>query len=151
MKYVVFFVLSLIGVVGCAKPTYLAKDGKGGAAFRDQGVKCDARFEKSSDCITVVWEKAPTETDYGSFIFKTFRPNLADQSPIVEALSGTMAVRLFMPSMGHGSSPITLTQIDTGTFRASGVFFSMHGDWQIIFELKTGSQVNDKAVLPITF
>ncbi len=145
--------LFFIATVGCAKPHYLANKGKSNVpAFRNQdGVACDARFQPSGYCLSVIWEKTPNETDYGSFVFKTYRPNLAEQNANAEDLSAAMFVRLFMPSMGHGSSPVAVTKIDTDTYRASNVFFSMHGQWQIIFEVKTGNKINDAAVLPIQF
>jgi hypothetical protein len=141
----------LFATVGCAKPTYIAGGAAPSGVLTGAGTSCDAHFEKSGECVTIAWEKRPTESDYGSFVFKTYRLNLADQTPIVEDLSGEMSVRLFMPSMGHGSSPVAVTKIDSGTYRASNVFFSMHGDWQIYFELKTDNKVNDKAVVPVRF
>jgi hypothetical protein len=97
------------------------------------------------------WQAMPNETAYGSFTFKTFRPNAADGSPIPVDPPGTIAVVLWMPSMGHGSAPLAINKLDVGTFSASNVFFTMKGDWQIIFQLKSAGAVQDQAIIPITF
>jgi hypothetical protein len=84
----------------------------------------------------------------GSFLFKVFRPNNADGSPVLEDV-GNVSVALFMPSMGHGSSPITVERLDVGTYRAKNVFFTMAGNWEIQFMLKAGDAVTDQAVIDI--
>jgi len=109
---------------------------------------CQAKFA-SGHCVTYQWELLPTEEDFGSFVFKIYRANLADGSPVPEDLAG-MAVMLWMPSMGHGSSPVTVDRLDVGTYRASQVFFSMKGNWDIHIQSKDGNAVKDEALLPIS-
>ena len=65
-------------------------------------------------------------------------------------LNDSVEVALWMPSMGHGSSPVTVERLDTGTYRASEVFFTMKGDWEIRIQLKEGDEVRDQAIVPIT-
>ena len=108
-------------------------------------------FQNSGLYLSYAWEKLPTETESGSFIFKTYRPNLADQSPVQMALPKVPEVILWMPSMGHGSSPTTVTELDTGTYRVSDVYFIMPGNWEIKFQLKTSETVDDEAVVPFTY
>ncbi len=109
-------------------------------------LKCDAHFQRSGSCVTVVWEKRPTETDYGSFVFKVTKP--ANEGVLA---ADTMNVRAFMPGMGNGSTQILVKKLDSTSFRASNVYFSMRGDWQLIFEVKNLGQVIDSAVLPYKF
>ena len=93
----------------------------------------------------------PTETAVGSFVFKTFRSNLADGSPVlVDLTRSEVAVALWMPAMGHGSSPVKVVRVDIGTYRASQVFFTMKGEWEIRIQLKERGDVKDQAILPIT-
>ena len=44
-------------------------------------------------------------------------------------------VKLWMPGMGHGSFPISVTKISEGIFEANEIFFTMPGYWDIHFEL----------------
>ncbi len=87
----------------------------------------------------------------GSMIFKTYRLSSYDQSAIeVDAVSVPQLI-LWMPAMGHGSSPTTVTRIEVGTYRASNVFFIMPGQWELKFQVKEGSEIKDEAIIPITF
>ena len=60
-----------------------------------------------------------------------------------------VSVVLWMPSMGHGSTPTVVQRLDVGTYRASEVFFIMPGEWDLKFQLKTGSEVTDEALVQI--
>lgn len=135
--------------MSCAEPKYaMASD----ASTKNSGEHefgCDAKF-RNGDCAALSWEKFPTEENFGSFVFKVYRVNPGDGSPKFEDLPGAFVV-LWMPAMGHGSSPVSVEKIDTGTYRASNVFFSMHGEWEIRLQAKEGNSVLDQAVLRATF
>lgn len=42
-----------------------------------------------------------------------------------------VAVKLWMDDMGHGSSPVTVVQLDDVHFEVSKAFFIMPGAWQV--------------------
>ena len=132
-------------LASCANPKYASSDPLAGT---DQGTRlsCQARF-RAGPCVSIAWEKLPTEEEFGSFVFTVFREGA---TPAPEDLPNVSVV-LWMPSMGHGSSPVTVTRLDTGTYRASSVFFTMGGDWEIRFQVKAGSNVQDQANLPLRF
>ncbi|MBS1960365.1 MAG: hypothetical protein JST80_12885 [Bdellovibrionales bacterium] len=111
---------------------------------------CSIRFKKSGLCLSWGWESQPTSTAMGSLVFKTYRANLLDQSPVQVDLESTPQVILWMPEMGHGSRPTTVNPIDVGTYRASDVFFVMPGKWEILFQIKSGESVLDEAVVNVT-
>ncbi|MGZ3723868.1 MAG: FixH family protein [Bdellovibrionales bacterium] len=139
-----------IFVLGCAKPNYASSSGATvGGGFEGKPLTCQAHFALQN-CVAIAWEKMPTETAVGSFLFKVFRPNLADGTPVVEDLAGDMTITLWMPGMGHGSSPVKVQRLDVGTYRATEVFFTMKGEWEIRFQLKERDEVKDQAILPIT-
>lgn len=118
--------------VGCAKPNYAA-DGKDTSFSGKPGTgRCTAEASTGSICIKVTWESLPTETQFGSFVFTlsdlaTDRLDLTDHNQI--------SVVLWMPSMGHGSSPVNVEKIAPGIYRAEKVFFNMKGDWEIQFKI----------------
>ena len=62
-------------------------------------------------------------------------------------LSVLPQVTLWMPDMGHGSTPTQVSQLDTGTYRASEVFFVMPG----LRQIKCQESTIDEAVATYTF
>lgn len=141
---------SFLLLAACAQPRYenslssLAGTGQG-----QKGETCAAKFSASS-CVSITWEKTPTEEDFGSFLFKTYRSNVGDGSPVAQDL-GRMNVVLWMPAMNHGSSPVSVERLDVGTFRASNVFFSMRGPWEIQVQVRESDALKDQANIPFTF
>ena len=49
------------------------------------------------------------------------------------------SIYLWMPSMNHGSSPITISHLSTGVYKLSDIYFIMDGCWQLRTQLKTGN------------
>jgi hypothetical protein len=76
---------------------------------------------------------------------------LADKSIVPGDIEGEVAVVLWMPSMGHGSSPVSVAKIDVGTYRASQVFFTMPGDWEIRIQRLVNGAVVEQAVIALRF
>jgi hypothetical protein len=141
-------ILTLMTITACADPKY-APQTPSAAPSSVPWTTCYGKFS-SGECVFYEWEKFPTGDDFGTFLFKVGRPNLADGTPIVTDLDVIPSVLLFMPAMGHGSSPVTVERLDVGTYRASQVFFSMKGLWEIHFQLKDGNKIKDQVVVPIT-
>ena len=142
-------VLALL-LVSCADKNYVSVPASGAGGENKPGscqMTCTARFQTSRFCFSHAWEKMPTEKDFGSFTFKISRDNAFDQTMVMHDFSDPVTVILWMPSMGHGSSPVTLERIDTGTYRASRVFFSMPGEWELRVQVKNGTDVKDQAVI----
>lgn len=142
---------------GCAQPKYELVNANGLNAesgqreSQEQGARdCPLRFRSSGYCLAWKWETLPTSRQPGALIFKIYRGNLYDDSPVETDLEVMPSLILWMPSMGHGSSPTTVIRIDVGTYRASNVFFIMPGEWELRFQAKEGSSVQDEAVLALT-
>lgn len=142
---VVFF------AIGCAQPKYLNADQTGSRQSSPQESKsvCANQFQNSGTCLTWAWEKEPTQNEAGSFLFKTYRLNSADQTAIEMDMPAVPLVVLWMPSMGHGSSPTQVERLDVGTYRAKNVFFVMPGEWEIKFQIKQGNAVSDESIVPV--
>lgn len=152
-----FFCLAfvfLIGILaGCAEPKYIREtspDSKENGELESKAT-CGTTFKKSAMCLSWYWEKKPTNSVAGSLIFKTFRLNSFDQSPIEQDLGVIPQVILWMPGMGHGSTPTQTYQLDTGTYRVTDVFFIMPGEWDIRFQLKNQAEVMDEAKISLVF
>ncbi len=146
--FVSFFLL------GCAQPKYVKDSGRGNSdQTTEEGTKpeCSHQFLHSNLCLIWYWEKIPSSQTEGSLIFKTFKLNLLDQTPVETDPLFIPQLILWMPSMGHGSTPTQVQRIDTGTFRAQKVFFIMPGDWELKFQIKNGSEILDEAKVNLTF
>lgn len=137
---------------GCARPRYESAQNPSGPPSIPQKVSdCQVRFHESKACLLWSWEKTPTTTEMGVLSFKIVRANLLDDSPLPVDFAGDWSVILWMPSMGHGSTPTRVERLDVGSFRVSSVFFIMPGDWEIRFQLKEGGQVRDEAIVSLMF
>lgn len=142
----------------CARPNYIQPNRETQKGF-NKDIEYLVNFKnKQSSIVAIKWLALPTLKDVGSFIFKTARPNLADGSPFPEDVyphvnedGEHLAVELWMPGMSHGSSPVIVKREDVGTYRASEVYFSMYGYWEIRIQFKDGDLVRDEAVLGINF
>lgn len=147
MKFVVALLAGLtMSQVACAKPNYqdvapLAKqEAKPGPAA------CPIYFTTEDLCASYSWRKAPTEQDFGSFALSFFKKDGTAADPQM-----TLKIVIWMPDMGHGSSPVKITKKAVGSYVVDNVFFSMHGDWQIRFQLLNAAAVAEEQVADVTF
>ncbi len=149
-----FMLLALL-IQACAQPKYetvvKSPDGESGPdSTQEKASSCSLKLSSSGYCLTWQWETMPTSTALGSIVFKVFRGNLYDDSLVPVDFEIQPVVVLWMPSMGHGSSPTVVHPLDLGTYRASNVFFVMPGDWEIRFQMKEGATVRDEAVVSLS-
>lgn len=130
MVFLRFFLpLAFLATTNCARPNYATNENATGLSGKPSGSICSATLP-SSLCVKVTWETWPTESTFGSFVFliSDLKTNVLAVAP-----PQSVSVALWMPSMGHGSSPVTVEQVAPGIFRAKKVFFNMKGDWEIRF------------------
>jgi nitrogen fixation protein FixH len=135
-----FFLIGLFLVTACARPVYLENPTDQANAGTQEKSKC-------TTCVQILWEQRPTETTFGSFIFSFVDTDT--HTSIAPPKADTVKVVLWMPSMGHGSSPVTVEKVSDGVYRASHVFFSMGGDWDIRFQLFTNGEKTDETTLSL--
>jgi len=148
-----FLILTVAFVAGCAEPKYVrdSNTSNDGTNAQESKADCQVSFTNSGLCLTWFWEKKPTSTEMGSLIFKTYRLNSVDQTPIEVDLTSIPQVVLWMPSMVHGSTPTQTARVDEGTYRTTNVFFIMPGDWEIRFQVKNGTEVIDETHISLEF
>jgi hypothetical protein len=148
-----FAVAAILFSAGCARPKFSSPSlGSNSGSEKQEHSACDVKFSVSGDCVSFVWETVPASVkDYGSFLFKIYRLNKGDGSMVLVEASGTVVVQLWMPSMGHGSSPVTVEHLDVGTYRAKQVLFIMPGQWEIRFQIVNEHGQVDQAIQTLTF
>lgn len=112
--------------LGCAKPNYINSDtNKISAPKSEKTETCQIFFKSLNVCANLKWNILPTQNDSGSFSLH-FYNNGVDFS-----LTKIPRVFLWMPSMGHGSSPVTIKSVSASNFNIEKVFFIMPGEWDI--------------------
>lgn len=136
--------LLFIFVTACAKPHYV--DGLEGRIDGISG-ECGLLFSSENLCLKTEWTQKPTESTYGEMTLSFVDRD--DQSRFVDPVAEPF-ILLWMPSMGHGSSPVKIERVDVGRFRASEIFFIMPGPWDIRYQLKDGSQVAEEKIQKVT-
>lgn len=154
-KTVVLVVLALVFVTSCARPKYVEESAAHETPVHkvEAIADCATAFSESKYCLSWYWEIKPTSKQAGSLIFKVYRLNEFDKTPVVVDLAQVPDVVLWMSSMGHGSTPTKTSRLDTGTYRASNVFFIMPGDWDIRFLVRDSADATktvDDARVAIT-
>jgi len=142
----------LILTTGCTEAKYVQypETGLDSKSVQEKKVDCELTFSKSQLCLIWYWEKRPTSREQGQLVFKTYRLNLMDETPIEIDMPQMPELLLWMPSMGHGSTPTQTERIDIGTYRAKNVFFVMPGEWELKFQIKSGTEILDEAIALIT-
>lgn len=148
LKYFLLFLVN-IGLSACADPKYVLANSNPPNLTTAEDGNCSIQFAQSKTCLTWSWQKIPTDTESGQIILKTFRLNQLDQTPVEVDMPSVPKVILWMPSMGHGSTPTTTEPIDTGTYLIHNVFFVMPGQWQIKFQIKNEDTLIDEAIVDL--
>lgn len=128
-KWITVFILILSA---CTKPNF-QKNSNDLDKLNYAESACVLAFTKSQVCGTVKWQKIPTETETGSFLVKIYPLNNSDENLMV--FNYDLKIYLWMPSMGHGSSPVQVNKIADNNFLVEKVFFIMPGDWEIHYKL----------------
>lgn len=146
------FLLPFLLLVACAKPTYVqVQNGNPSSPNQEKlAADCQPRFKDNGGCLIWWWEKMPTSQDLGQLVFKIVRANRLDQTAIPVPLDVDPLVILWMPSMGHGSTPTRVERIDSGSYRVHDVFFIMPGEWQIQFQIPNVQGQIDEVIVPVT-
>jgi hypothetical protein len=142
MKYILILLPLLLS---CSKPNYVSS-----SEFKDQNTEaqtsCPFYFEEERLCLSTQWTTYPSEQTQGVFIMRFYAEDKPDES-VTPHLSP--AVKLWMPSMGHGSSPVVITQTAPGTYVVSDVYFIMLGAWEIRLQLKNNNEVIEEKIQKI--
>ncbi len=134
-----FLLLMMFLDLSCAKPRYVSQITR---SIMNIQSGCELFLQTENVCLRTRWVIAPTEDQEGEMIVEIV--DFQDDERKIDPIQ-TFFVKLWMPSMSHGSSPVKLTRLDVGVYRASEIFFIMGGEWEIRFQLRNGKQVLDEA------
>lgn len=141
-NYLVAVLMACVSLTACADPVYVNNSRENPDSKPQQ---CEVFFEKSEVCAFITWAEGPTKGKESKFDLQLMNAGNNDFAEKVK--TADLNVILWMPSMGHGSSPTEVFKLPgMGFFAVSKVHFIMGGEWEIRFELKNGSEVLDEAI-----
>jgi len=138
--YKIVFFLIIFTLAGCGKSPLLNKVGKnlnevkGGSLLSEQFPKIQIGFSMD-------WIVSPALDELSSFELKLERELTPSQH---------LNVYLWMPEMGHGSSPVEVQQINSTNYIFSELAFIMPGLWVLHVEVLENNQVLDQWQKSIT-
>ena len=143
------FLTSLLLLSACARPDYINPSEINGAQ-NNAHQSCTLNLTQSGLCASLTWTQGPVSPAESEFILKFWNATgSSENGPYVDP-TNTLAVVLWMPSMGHGSSPVTIEKLEPGVYRVRRVYFIMPGEWEIRTFLKNGATVIDQATVTLT-
>ena len=164
MKLAALFFIFASLIFGCAKPNYQNPpavvepqntDNPDGETPEEPSptpvppkppVKCKHVFEATQTCLNYKWTKSATATEMGSI--ELFFAEINKPLTPIE-LNYDAAIVLWMPSMGHGSRPVSIEKLSNSKYSATKIFFIMPGEWEIRFQLKSNKEVVDEYIVKI--
>ena len=158
MKKLAMIALSVIFLTACNSPllSHVEADEIIRNPISQKPSDCPLLFAKQGLCASWTWAKAPNDEDFAQAQVRFWKVDEATSSgPYVDP-SLTVSAKLWMPSMGHGSSPVTVQRhLDAsgaalpGIFDVSKVYFSMPGPWEVWLQLKQDGKVVEQAKLDV--
>ena len=114
------------GVVGCDSPqeqTYAANMQQAGAS-------------SVFTFVLVSSDPAPPADDNNTWVVQLLG---AGGQPVTDA---TFTAKATMPTMTHGTTPVTITSNGDGTYTFTPLYFFMAGLWQVAIKATSGTQTD---------
>jgi hypothetical protein len=113
----------------------------------EEGAKaCPLSFPRSGYCAKLTWASAPSDQGANSFSLEFWEANSGSEEGPFSRPPHSVFVKLWMPAMGHGSSPVTLEEGMSGVYTATEVYFIMPGKWDVHIELMDSGKTIEEAV-----
>ncbi len=107
---------------------------------------CPLNFSNNKLCSKIEWIVGPNGHGANSFNLKFWDSETGNkEGPYVDP-EDSVNVQLWMPSMGHGSAPVTVERQEEGIYKATNVQFIMPGDWDIRVKLMDAATVVDQDI-----
>ena len=105
------------------------------------GILLSEQFPNEKLGFSLNWIVVPGLDDLSSFDLKLARPLSQNQ---------TLNIYIWMPDMGHGSSPVEINQLNSTDYAVSEIAFIMPGLWVLHVEILENNQVVDQWKKSIT-
>ena len=106
----------------------------------------ELQFRKTEYYLAIEWPYPP-RTGRNKFLLKSWQKSRGTLNGPYQDLPMNLAVTLWMPSMGFGSSPVKLKKTAVGEYEVSDVYFITSGKWEVRLQLLNAGKVYDEVVL----
>ncbi len=147
MKTLILLSLFLLGACG-ESPLWNHKIEKNNFLGNPIFVESEgSHFTKAGYSFSLNWKKGP-ELGEGQFVLKSWKTDQGTFNGPYLDLPYELKVLLWMPSMGHGSSPTKVTKLATGEYDVTNVYFIMGGNWEVKVQLIKDGKIFDEVILP---
>ncbi len=104
------------------------------------GLESKKVFSSTNQSLFLNWLSPINSAEEGHALLIVKKNQFASDLP------SDFKIFLWMPDMGHGSSPISVKKIGTGLYEFSQIYFIMDGFWQLKIQLKNGSTLLDEQI-----
>lgn len=136
---IILFLLTLV-LMSCGKSPLLNKVKKDSIEISG-GILLSEQFPNEKLGFTLNWVVSPDLVNLSSFDLKLARPLDPNQN---------LNIYIWMPDMGHGSSPVEIKQMNATDYFISDIAFIMPGLWILHIEILENNQVIDQWQKSIT-
>lgn len=133
-----FFIIFLV-LAACGKSPFIDEHNDVQVTQNVQGLEAQIRLSSLQLTVGKQWIIPPVVSNESRLLLNFFN----DQAQLID-FDGNLKVYLWMPSMGHGSFPVSIERIGRGVYQITDIFFTMPGDWDIHIEVeKDGIKVDE--------
>lgn len=105
-------------------------------------------FSQSQMLGQLEWKILPQTQGESQFILRTWKKGTSRRT--LMDLPHTLFIKIWMPDMGHGSAPVSIQKIATGTYDVQQLYFIMPGYWDLHLQLKEQNHVVDEIKIGIS-
>lgn len=141
MKSLLLLSLIIFSFYGCGKSPLQMK--KSNEVSGNAGLESAKVLKTTQHSLVLNWLSPVNSADEAHALL------IVKKNGVVVDLPEQIQIFLWMPTMGHGSSPITIKKIGTGLYDLSQVYFIMDGFWQLRVQIKNGNDVVDEEVFEV--
>lgn len=138
--YKIVLLLLTLTLLSCGKSPLLNKV-KNASSEVTGGILLSENFPNEKLGFSMNWTVPPGLEELSSFDLKLARPLNQNQ---------TLNIYIWMPDMGHGSSPVDIKQLNSTDYVVSEIAFIMPGLWVLHVEILENNQVVDQWQKSIT-
>lgn len=133
-NYKIILLLFALTVLSCGKSPLLNKVSKNLNEISG-GILLNEQFPNEKISFSINWITEPGLENLSSFELKLARPLSQTQ---------TFNIYIWMPEMGHGSSPVEISQLNATDYSVREIAFIMPGLWILHIEILENNQVIDQ-------
>lgn len=138
----IFFLATAMLLSACGKSPLQMKKVTEGSGI--SGMESGKIFKTTQHSIALNWLSPINSSEEAHALLIVKKNNIAADLP------EPVKIFLWMPTMGHGSSPITVKKIGTGLYDLSQIYFIMDGFWQLRVQLRNGNETLEEQLFEMT-